>query len=167
LERAVRLLHRVKDTTMPNHCISPDLKECALCLWEIGWSIEDICFVLGVSRSSLYRWQAIFNDLGTVTRPPSPLRGPTQILTHALLTACQDLFAQDSDLYIDEVITWLALVHNIEISPTTLRHNLEECQVRVYSGRGSGQVRTKANEGEGQRAGQGISPARVETDWIQ
>ena len=111
---------------MPNHRISPDLKECALCLWEIGWSIEDICFVLGVSRSSLYRWRAIFDDLGTVTRPPSPLRGPTQILTHALLTACQDLFAQDSDLYIDEVITWLALVHNIEISPTTLRHNLEE-----------------------------------------
>jgi len=41
------------------------------------------------------------------------------------------------------------------------------CQVRVYSGRGSGQVRTKADEGEGQRAGQGISPAGVETDWIQ
>jgi len=42
-----------------------------------------------------------------------------------------------------------------------------QCQVRVYSGRGSGQVRTKADEGEGQRAGQGISPAGVETDWIQ
>jgi len=64
--------------------------------------------------------------LGTVTRPPSPLHGPTQILTRALLTAYQDLFAQDSDLYIDEVIIWLALVHNIEISPTTLRRNLEE-----------------------------------------
>ena len=44
----------------------------------------------------------------------------------ALLTACQGLFAQDSDLYIDKIITWLALVHNIEISPTTLRCNLEE-----------------------------------------
>ena len=41
------------------------------------------------------------------------------------------------------------------------------CQVRVYSGRGSGQVRTEMDEGEGQRAGQGISPAGVETDWIQ
>ena len=41
------------------------------------------------------------------------------------------------------------------------------CQVQVYSGRGSGQVRMKADEGEGQRAGQEISPARVETDWIQ
>ena len=35
------------------------------------------------------------------------------------------------------------------------------CQVWVYSGRGSGQVRTKADEGRGQRAGQGISPAGV------
>jgi len=35
------------------------------------------------------------------------------------------------------------------------------CQVRVYSGRGSGQVRTKADEGQGQGAGQGVSPAGV------
>jgi len=44
---------------------------------------------------------------------------------------------------------------------------IDECQVRVYSGRGSGQVQTETDEGEGQRAGQGISPAGVETDWIQ
>jgi len=36
-----------------------------------------------------------------------------------------------------------------------------ECQVRVYSGRGSGQVRTKADKGQGQGAGQGVSPAGV------
>jgi len=41
------------------------------------------------------------------------------------------------------------------------------CQVRVYSSKGSGQVRMETDEGEGQRAGQGISPAGVETDWIQ
>jgi len=35
------------------------------------------------------------------------------------------------------------------------------CQVRVYSGRGSGQVRTKTDEGREQRAGQEISPAGV------
>jgi len=35
------------------------------------------------------------------------------------------------------------------------------CQVRVYSGRGSGQVRTKMDEGQGQGAGQGVNPAGV------
>jgi len=35
------------------------------------------------------------------------------------------------------------------------------CQVWVYSGRGSGQVLMKADEGQGQGAGQGVSLARV------
>jgi len=35
------------------------------------------------------------------------------------------------------------------------------CQVRVYSGRGSGQVWTKSDEGREQRAGQEVSPAGV------
>ena len=36
-----------------------------------------------------------------------------------------------------------------------------DCQVRVYSGKGSGQVRTETDGGQGQRAGQEISPAGV------
>jgi len=36
-----------------------------------------------------------------------------------------------------------------------------ECQVRVYSSKGSGQVRMETDEGQGQRAGQEISPAGV------
>jgi len=39
--------------------------------------------------------------------------------------------------------------------------SLKYCQVWVYSGRGSGQVRMKVDEGGGQRAGQEVSPARV------
>ena len=35
------------------------------------------------------------------------------------------------------------------------------CQVLVYSGRGSGQVRTNVDEGQEQRAGQEVSPAGV------
>jgi len=35
------------------------------------------------------------------------------------------------------------------------------CQVQVYSGRGSGQVWTKADKGQGQGAGQEVSPAGV------
>jgi len=38
---------------------------------------------------------------------------------------------------------------------------MESCQVRVYSGRGSGQVRMEMDEGQGQGAGQGVSPAGV------
>jgi len=100
--------------------ISKDLKESALRLWEIGWEAEDICLVLSISRSSLFSWRAIFNDLGDVNRPPSPLRGPTRILTHALPIACEGLFADEADLYLEEVVTWLALVHRLNISTSTL-----------------------------------------------
>ena len=73
--------------------ISKDLKESALRLWEIGWVVEDICLALSISRSNLFRWHAIFNDLGDVNWPPSPLCGPTRTLTHALLTACEGLLS--------------------------------------------------------------------------
>jgi len=43
---------------------------------------------------------------------------------------------------------------------TTQPSNLS-CQVRVYSGRGSGQVWTKSDGGREQRAGQEVSPAGV------
>ena len=39
--------------------------------------------------------------------------------------------------------------------------SLKYCQVRVYSGRGSGQVWTKADDGGEQRARQEVSPAGV------
>ena len=105
---------------MGNQCISADIKECALRLWDIGWELEDICWALMVSCQSIYRWQAIFVKHGSVNRPPSPIIGPTCILTCALLTACQTLYESDSDLYLNEIVTWLALTHDIVISTSTL-----------------------------------------------
>ncbi|KAG1884908.1 hypothetical protein F4604DRAFT_1918573 [Suillus subluteus] len=82
---------------MSNRKISADLKECALNLWNTGWDIEDIRDALGVSRASIYRWEAIFAEYGAVNRPPSPIH-----------------------LYLDEVVTWLALTYDISISVSTL-----------------------------------------------
>jgi transposase len=113
-------------TTMGNRRISADIKECALRLWDVGWELEDICWALMVSHRSIYRWQAIFIEHGSVNRLPSPMIGPTRILTRALLTACQTLYQSDSDLYLDEIVTWLALTHDIVISTSTLSRNLIE-----------------------------------------
>jgi transposase len=112
---------------MGNRKISAGLKECALNLWNTGWDIEDICDTLGVSRASIYRWEAIFAEYGTVNRPASPIRGQQlRILTRALMTACEALFAEESDLYLDEVVAWLALTYDISISVSTLCRNLKE-----------------------------------------
>jgi hypothetical protein len=44
-----------------------------------------------------YRWRRIFDGFGIVKKPPSPLVGLTRIITRALMTAAEDLFAEDSD----------------------------------------------------------------------
>ena len=112
---------------MGNHCISEDVKQIALKLWNQGWEAEDICDILDISCASLYRWQAIFEEHGSVIHPPSLLKGQrTHILTHALIQACQDLFSRESDLYLNEVVAWLALEHDIVISISTLARNLTE-----------------------------------------
>jgi transposase len=88
--------------------------------------VEDVCEAFGVSTSSCYRWGQILEEHGTIKRPPSPLTGRTRTITHALLSAIQDLFAVDADLFLDEVCTWLTFEHNNTISLSTLSRTLEQ-----------------------------------------
>jgi transposase len=111
---------------MVNRRISNDIKEVGLSLWEKGWEVLDICEALYVSRRSLYRWRAIFEEHGTVTRPPSPLRGRTRIITRAVLEAMQIVYKSDPDIYLDELQYWLAIHHDIAISVPALHQNLED-----------------------------------------
>ncbi|KAG1724537.1 hypothetical protein EDB19DRAFT_1759303 [Suillus lakei] len=85
---------------MVNWRMSRDLKDCVLTLWDHGWEAEDICEVVGISRASCFCRRNLFEELGTVARPPSPLVVRTRIIVSA-------------DLFLDE-ITW----------STTLRHQL-------------------------------------------
>ena len=109
---------------MGNRKISNDIKQCALDLWNYGWVLEEICEVLQVSKCTCYRWRTIFEELSTVSRPPSPLVGQTRLLTRAVLTALEYLSAEESDLFLDEACTWLGVVHGIMITPSTLSRNL-------------------------------------------
>jgi transposase len=111
---------------MVNCRISSDLKECALQLWEVGWEEINIIQGLSVSRASLYRWRDIFDEIGSVTRPPSPLRGRTRIISRAVLTAVYDIYKGEPDTYLDELQWWLAVNHDIAISLSALQKNLQD-----------------------------------------
>lgn len=111
---------------MVNRRISRDLKECALSLWDRGWEIEAIMDALLISRSSIYRWKAIFKEHGSVNRPRFAPHGPTRRLTRAVLTAVHTIYEQDSDLYLDELVLWLAINHDIIISVSALHDNLKQ-----------------------------------------
>ena len=102
------------------------MKKCALDLWGRGWTVEDICDTLGVSRASLYRWDTIFEEHGNVIRPPSPLIGRTRIITRAVLTAVHALYEREPDLYLDELCMFLAVEHNLIVSKSTLSRNLAQ-----------------------------------------
>ena len=110
---------------MGNRRISSDLKECALNLWDKGWDIEDIIDALSIGRSSIYRWREIFEEHGSVIRPPSKLKGIERIITRAILTAVQTLYEAESDLYLDELVLWLAVEHDIAISKSALHSTLK------------------------------------------
>lgn len=100
------------------------MKECALCLWENGWTKEDICSVLCVSRTSLYRWAQIVATFGTVSPPPSPLRGRPRIVCMAVTTAIKDIYKHNADTYLDE-LQWIhAIDHDIAISISALQETL-------------------------------------------
>ncbi|KAJ7871628.1 hypothetical protein B0H14DRAFT_2259519, partial [Mycena olivaceomarginata] len=105
---------------MVYRAISEDLKVRALYLLEQGYITEEVCELLGVSRSSLYRWKANQSDYGGVMPPANPFRGRPRILnadqTHDLLT----LLAEAPEMYLDEIMDWVALYLDAAISRTAL-----------------------------------------------
>lgn len=111
---------------MGNRRISPDLKECALRLWELGRDTLDITQVLCVSRASIYRWQRIFDEFGTPTNPHARVGGRSSIITRAVLTAVHDIYKGAPDLYLTELQYWLAIHHDIVISVSALQKTLEQ-----------------------------------------
>ena len=106
--------------------ISDDMKECALRLWELGWDADDICGVLDISRASLYRWHALFSNFGNVVRPPSPLVGRKRLITRAAVEGMRALLHTHPDTYLDELVRWLGVHHDIVVSTATLHSCLKD-----------------------------------------
>ena len=106
--------------------ISADLKECALRLWELGYDLSFIAESLCVSRTSMYRWRKLFEDLQNVEQPASPIKGRPRIIARAVLTAIQEVYKNEADAYLDELAWWLAIHHDIAISRSALQQTLRE-----------------------------------------
>lgn len=109
---------------MVNRRISPDLKETALRLWELGWDTELITESLCVSRASIYRWRQIFEELHTVTRPPSAPIGRPRLIIRAVMTAIIEIYNNEADAYLDELVWWLSIHHDLPISRSALQKSL-------------------------------------------
>ena len=101
------------------------MKDCALRLWELGWSREDICSTLCVSQASLYRWAALFEEFGSATAPPPLIRGRPRIIGMVAMNTIREIYARNSTVYLDELQWHLAIFHDIAISTSALQETLE------------------------------------------
>ena len=106
--------------------ISQDMKERALTLYSQGYLPKDLCHIFGFSERSLRRWKQNFLKLGSVIAPSSHLQGRPRKLDSDQIS---DLMAQlivEPNMYLDEIQTWVAISHDIEISKGSLSKLIED-----------------------------------------
>ncbi len=107
-----------------NRRISSDLKESALQLWELCWDQDLIIESLCVSKTSLYRWRHIFEQHQSVQQPRSAILGQPRAILQGVLTAIQAVYDNEADVYLDELVWWLVVHHDLAISCSTLQKTL-------------------------------------------
>ena len=105
-----------------------EMRECALRLWELGWDTQLIVESHSVSERSLYRWRNNFVEFGTVSRPLHlrKIQGRPRIIVQAVMTAIKEVYQNEADIYLDELVFWVAIHHDIAISRSTLQRTLED-----------------------------------------
>lgn len=111
---------------MPYRKIGSDLKECALNLWQSGWSTMDICSALCVSLPSLYHWRSLLESFGSVERPPNPLQGRPRMIAMIAMTQLCSILTNHPDTYLDELQWHLVIHHDLPISLSAIRVNLKK-----------------------------------------
>lgn len=105
--------------------IDDQVKELVVDLISCGWTNAQICDALQVSDSSIRRWEVIFEHLGTVRKPLSPLQGSVAIITATILDVIVGVYKVHPDIFLDELQLFLALHHDICISPSALEETLK------------------------------------------
>ena len=89
-----------------------------------GWMVIETAEVLGVSARSLQRWEDIVAVKGEVN-PRSVFRGHPRVLAPAAMEDLRALLEESPTLYLDEIVDYLAVIHEIHISTTALHDNLK------------------------------------------
>ncbi|KAK0433133.1 uncharacterized protein EV420DRAFT_1243331, partial [Desarmillaria tabescens] len=109
--------------------ISRDIKERALVLLRDGWELDDVVEALGVHSRSIERWLDNYEQYGSVIPTRYPQGRPRRLST--LISQELSLLIQESpSLFLDEIVEWLALMHDQPMPLSTLCDNLEDLGLR-------------------------------------
>lgn len=119
--------------------ISDDLKERALWLDEQDFELirphipgaaeDDVEWLTGTSERSLRRWRANMREHGSVNPPASLPRGRPPKMHPDVIEDLVALNLESPELYLDEILDWLAVAHDQAISRSRLNEILAECNV--------------------------------------
>ncbi len=105
--------------------ISRDMKERALELLRDGWDLDDVVEALGVHPRSIGRWLDNHEQYGSVIPTKYPQGRPRRLST--LISQELSLLIQQSpSLFLDEIVEWLALMHDQPMPLSTLCDTLED-----------------------------------------
>lgn len=106
--------------------ISRDLKDRCVFLRAQGYLSDDICEILGVSASSVQRWTRYARQYGSVIPPHNPAQGRPPILNGEVAQDLHALVIENPDIYLDEMLDWLVIAHDLGLSRSALAAHLRD-----------------------------------------
>ncbi|KIJ68870.1 hypothetical protein HYDPIDRAFT_82759 [Hydnomerulius pinastri MD-312] len=107
---------------MPPRTVSIDLKARIPPLFQQGYSVKEICDLLDVKKSLVYKTLDIFDKLGVVSNPHKYSRviGRQHILSQQDLAFIRATLDQKQTIYLDKLQDLLWMTHQVYASLPTL-----------------------------------------------
>ncbi|KDQ50469.1 hypothetical protein JAAARDRAFT_101389, partial [Jaapia argillacea MUCL 33604] len=109
---------------MPPRSVSQDLKARVPVLWSDGFSVKEICGLLGIKKSLAYKTLEHHRCHGITYNQFARTQGQQHKLTTPDINYCLNLLLEDNTLYLDELQDRLCEEHHIHISIPTLVRTL-------------------------------------------
>jgi transposase len=112
---------------MPAYSISDDTKFHIPVLFQEGHSINEICSLLGVKKSLVYKTLRFYKNFGTIHNPHtySHAIGRPRILGSADILFIRNVIQQDNTIYLDEIQTELLEKRRVYATLSTISHALQ------------------------------------------
>jgi transposase len=111
---------------MPPRTVSRDLKAWIPTLFfEQDFTVDQICIILGVKKSLVYKSLQYFHAYGTAYNPHSNKPGRSRILSHLDIKFIIALVNQKHCIYLSEICQALSEERGLNVSITTLSRTLQ------------------------------------------
>lgn len=97
----------------------------ALFLLATGYTKTEVHDILGVSVSSMRRWEVNVEEYGTIIPPYNPQQSRPRIMDAHQMEALVDAVLESPETYLDELMDFVALELDVAISKTQLQAIIE------------------------------------------